>query len=119
MTTAKFYAKGGSLGLRMSGHSASAPKGEDLVCAGASTLAMTLAANVSMMNAHGKLAKEPKIILRSGYALVRAKPKEEYRGELMLLYSMIQVGMYQLKHNYPEYFNYIPFETADVQAFSE
>jgi len=119
MTEAKFYAKNGSLCLKMCGHTASAPKGEDLVCAGASTLAMTLAANVSMMKAHGKLEKEPRIILRSGHALVRAKPKEEYRGELLMLFSMIQLGMYQLKHNYPEYFNYIPFEIADIQAFSE
>ena len=119
MTEAKFYAKAGSLGLRISGHAASAPKGEDLVCAGASTLAMTLAANVSLMNAHGKLEKDPKIILRDGYALIRAKPKEEFRGELLNLYSIMQIGMYQLKHNYPEYFNYIPFEIADVKAFSE
>lgn len=119
MTEARFYAKGGSLGLRVSGHSASAPKGEDLVCAGASTLAMTLAANVSMMNAHGKLERAPKIILRDGHALVRAKPKEEYRGELLLLYSFTQVGMYQLKQNYPEYFTCTPFGIADIKAFSE
>ena len=119
MTEAKFYVKNGCLCLKMTGHSASAPKGEDLVCAGASTLAMTLAANVSMMKVHGKLEKEPRIILRSGHALIRAKPKEEYRGELLMLFSMIQVGMYQLKTNYPEYFNSIPFDYADVQAFSE
>ena len=119
MTEAKFYAKGGCLGLRVSGHSASAPKGEDLVCAGASTLAMTLAANVNLMHAYGKLEREPKIILRNGHALIKAKPKEEYKGDLLTLYNYIQVGMYQLKHNYPEYFNFIPFETAQLQAFSE
>lgn len=119
MTEAKFYAKNGCLGLRMSGHSASAPKGEDLVCAGASTLAMTLAANVSLMDSYGKLERAPKIVLHNGHALVRAKPKEEYRGELLMLYNYIQVGMYQLKHSYPEYIKFIPFESAELQAFSE
>ncbi len=119
MTVARFYAKNGSLILRVSGHAASAPKGEDLVCAGASTLAMTLAANVNLMRAQGKLERAPKVMLHDGYVLVRAKPKEEYRGEMLMLFSFIQVGMYQLKHNYPEYFNLIPFESAELAAFSE
>lgn len=92
---------GESLILSVKGHAQFAPQGEDIICAGVSTLVYTLAQIASFYYEQGKLQKRPNIQLESADALVVMKPKAEAFGEVMLSYFYTQVGLGLLADNYP------------------
>ncbi len=61
--------------LRVYGHAGAGRKGEDLVCAGASTLAYTLAASVAELERERK-AEKSSILLQPGCADISCVPRD-------------------------------------------
>lgn len=105
MITVRFYRKPtqGSIHLVMEGHAGAAPRGEDLVCAGATTLAYTAGQAVRFLYEQGKLRCKPKISIREGSAVIIATPKSEAEAETLYLFWVVQAGAYVLARNYPQY----------------
>lgn len=104
MIEIKFYSDSrGGIHLTLRGHAGLAPKGEDLVCASATTLAYTAAQAVQFMDRQGKLAKKPKISIREGRATIIATPTKDAEAELLMVYWTIQCGAHVLAHNYPKH----------------
>lgn len=93
----------GSLRLEVTGHARSAPKGEDLICAGASILAMTLAQVISFAHADKKLKCSPTLQLEDGNCVIWCLPKDKYLDELRTEFETIVTGYDFLSMNYPEY----------------
>lgn len=91
--------------LKVSGHAYSAEEGKDLVCAGASTLAVTLAANVRFMTEMG-YARDPVIELEKGEALVQCTPVRKYSKSVAQVFASVCVGFDMLAAQYPEYIRY-------------
>lgn len=98
----------GSIHLEFRGHAATAPKGEDLVCAAATMVAYTAAQAVQFLYEQGKLKSQPKICLEDGFASVIAIPKKETTAETMLVYWVAQSGAYVLRCNYPHSVELMP-----------
>lgn len=104
MTTVRFEKdlENGVLSMEVRGHTGFAEAGKDPVCAGASTLAMTLAQCVKSMEEAGRLQKKAHILIRNGRVLVTAKPREEYLQETRHLFWVGETGMRLLAEAYPE-----------------
>lgn len=119
MIQVRFYVNKGALCLKVEGHAQAAPKGEDVVCAGASVLAATLADFAAIMNAHGELEKEPHINMRAGYASIKVTPKADTRGKMLLAFSVIATGMSAIARNYPAYITLKLFEQSQLEDFSK
>lgn len=103
MIIVKFFTDNrGSIHMTLRGHAGTAPRGEDLVCAGASTLVYTVAQAVRFMDLQGRLLKKPKISIRPGKATVIATPKKDAEAELLMAYWTAQCGVHVLAHNYPK-----------------
>lgn len=103
--------KNRSLILKMSGHANTAPAGEDIVCAGASTLVYTLAQLAMFYQQMKKLRKKPNIKLEGEETLIVISPKKKFAGEIENSFFVIQTGLSLLATNYPTCF--------DVEAFGE
>ena len=102
MILAKFYAAAdGSLHMKAAGHAAAAPKGEDLVCAGASTLAEALARAVERLYFQGMLRRCPRVELYEGNAEIIAAPKEPFRKEVAMVFWTVQNGIAELAASFP------------------
>lgn len=103
MITVRFYRKKGpgSVHMALEGHAGAGPKGEDLVCAGASVLAYTAGQAVQFLWEQGKLRCKPRIALSQGSGVIIATPKAEFAGEVLYLFWVIQAGIYVLARNYP------------------
>ena len=91
----------GSIHLKVSGHSNTAPKGQDLVCASATILVYTVAQAMQFMYEQGQLLEKPKMKIREGKAVVTAKPKEEFYAEALHTFWVAQCGAHVLACNYP------------------
>lgn len=104
MVTAKFYMapRDGSLHMVLRGHAGSAPAGEDLVCAGVSTLAHSLAEAVLKLYEQGLLRRYPRAEIGAGKAEIIAVPKARFFRETMMLFWLAEVGMGVLEENFPE-----------------
>lgn len=98
--------------LHVKGHAGAAAPGNDIICASASILAYTLAQNVQMAEARGKLKYQPKMKMKSGDFIIscRAEDDDSY-AELLHTYLVVQTGYQLLAHNYPQY--------AAVEMFGE
>lgn len=92
----------GTIHLKVQGHSGTAPKGADLVCASATTLVYTVAQAVTFMHEQGQLIERPSIKIREGKAVVVAKPKPAYLAEALHTFWVAQCGAHVLAKNYPE-----------------
>lgn len=92
----------GTVRMVMEGHAGAGEPGQDLVCAGATTLAYTLGQTVKFLWEQGKLERRPQVELRNGWGEIIATPREEFAGEVLLLFWGIQVGMFVLARNYPQ-----------------
>lgn len=92
----------GSIHMKVSGHSRTAPRGADLVCASATMLVYTVAQAVSFMHEQGQLEEKPRIKIREGKAIVIARPKEDYYAEALHTFWVAQCGAHVLAKNYPE-----------------
>ena len=86
--------------LRIYGHAGSGRKGEDLVCAGASTLAYTLAASVADLERAGK-AEGVRVLMEPGCADISCVPRDAaaVRGAFDTVYR----GFGVLAKNYRKY----------------
>lgn len=92
----------GSIHMKVKGHSNTAPKGADLVCASATMLVYTVGQAVTFMYEQGQLEEKPHIKIREGKAVVVAKPKEDYLAEALHTFWVAQCGAHTLASNYPE-----------------
>lgn len=97
-----FKLEDGSIHLEMSGHAGTAPKGEDLVCAGASMLCYTLGQAVTFLHSQDALSHLPVIEIQEGRASIIAVPKSEYEGVVYTAFWTVQAGFYALSSNYPD-----------------
>lgn len=86
--------------LTVSGHAYSGTAGQDLVCAAASMLAQTLAANVQNLEAEGSVL-EMNVQLGEGAAEIRCTPCSRYRAVVSLVYDTICMGFRLLARDYP------------------
>lgn len=107
-----FFQKNGTVCMEMQGHAMTAPKGADLVCAAATTVAYTLAQAVQFLYEQGLLEEKPKIQIADGYALVSAAPKAEVWAETLMAFWVTQAGAYVLEHNYPQAVSLMPMEVS-------
>lgn len=102
MILSRFYAAAdGSLHMKTSGHAGAAPKGQDLVCAGVSTLAQTLARAVERLYYQGMLRRCPRVELYEGNAEIIAQPKPGYRSEAAMVFWTVQNGIAELAAGFP------------------
>ena len=74
------------------GHAGAGKKGEDIVCAGLSALANTLAANVRHWANFKKLIGEPKTFLQEGFGEISCNPKPKYELSVKQVFAAICAG---------------------------
>ena len=91
--------------LTVTGHARSAEPGKDLVCASASILAYTLAANVANMADNGQV-RQPVIKTDNGDAEISCNPRHNLKASVTLVFDTVCVGFELLAHDYPEYIKY-------------
>jgi uncharacterized protein YsxB (DUF464 family) len=91
--------------VTVTGHAGSGPEGHDIVCAAVSSLALTLAANVSYMEAqdavHGVITK-----LEEGNAEIQCTAYRRYKDSVEQIYRSICVGFELLATKYPDNISY-------------
>ena len=87
--------------VTVEGHAGSGPVGHDLVCASASALALTLAGNVSYMEAQ-EAVRNVIIKLDDGNAEIQCTPYRRYKDSVEQIYRAICVGFELLSTKYPE-----------------
>lgn len=105
--------------MRVQGHVGLDVDGKDLVCAGASTLALTAAQNILSMR--GQMQKEPTVVINSGCVRIVAKPKPEHYGAVLLVFAVIQTGFRILADAFPDNITINTFmrpERADIKDSS-
>ena len=91
--------------LTVIGHANSAEHGHDLVCASASILAYTLAANVANMADSGQV-RQPVIENREGNTEISCVPRHNLKASVTLVFDSVCVGFELLAHDYPQYISY-------------
>lgn len=103
MVTVEYAHSDRAFCLQVYGHARSAPKGEDLVCCAASTLAYTAAQNALELYEQGALRQFPDTILDSGNAQVAAVAAPEATVRVEQMFHTIAIGFDMLARQYPEY----------------
>ena len=88
------------------GHAYSAEFGRDLICAGASTLAITLAANAQHMEDIGWVSRAD-IDIGSGHTDVVCEADEEKAQIVRAVFDSICVGFEIMAAKYPEHIQYV------------
>jgi uncharacterized protein YsxB (DUF464 family) len=101
--------------LEITGHAGSAPRGQDLICAGVSALALTLAENVERLGRLGWLA-EQEVSLVPGDTRIRCRPKEEYAGTVQVVFAAVCAGFEVMEERWPGFvelgvLGHVPAET--------
>ena len=91
--------------LTVTGHANSAEPGHDLVCASVSALALTLAGNVSYMEAR-EAVHSVIINLDKGNAEIQCTPYRRYKDSVQQIFSAICVGFELLATQYPDHISY-------------
>lgn len=91
--------------LTVSGHAGSGELGHDLVCASASVLAYTLAANVANMADHGQV-RQPLIRMEEGDTEISCSPRHNLKASVTLVFDSVCVGYELLAHDHPQYVSY-------------
>ena len=91
--------------LTITGHAGSAEPGHDLVCASASMLAYTLAANVANMADNGQV-REPVMDMAEGNTTISCKPRHNLKATVTLVFDTVCAGFDLLAYQHPEYIKY-------------
>lgn len=91
--------------LTVEGHAFSDEPGHDLVCAAASILAYTLAANVANMADAGQV-RNPVIIQKPGSTEISCNPRHNLKATVALLFDGLCAGFALLAKDYPENISY-------------
>lgn len=99
----------GSIEMRVQGHVGFDVAGKDLVCAGASMLALTVAQSIEAMG--DRLQKQPNITVRKGTVRVVAKPRPEHYAEARHVFYVGEVGYRILAEAFPQHISLSPFTT--------
>lgn len=87
--------------LTVTGHANSAAKGEDLVCAAASILTLTLAENVKNMDS-ARIVRNPFINIEDGSAEISCNASGGYKNVVMQTFQSVVVGFEILADKFPE-----------------
>lgn len=95
----------GNYWVSVSGHAQSAEKGHDLICAAASMLAYTLAANVVNF-ADQEKAEHPVTKLLEGDTVISCEPKWRYRKILRASFDSVCAGFALLAQCHPDHISY-------------
>ena len=93
----------GSVKLKMRGHASYAPRGEDLVCAAVSALALTAGEAAVLLDSQGLLKRPPMVQLGEGSALVIVTPREHALAEVLMSFWTVQAGVFALQQKYPRH----------------
>lgn len=99
MLTVKLHTDRDSLCLSLAGHAGAGEKGADIVCAAASILAYTAAAQMLQLHREGILHTPPVIRLDPGAARVAAENCRASRAA----FSVIATGLSLLAAQYPNH----------------
>lgn len=91
--------------LTVEGHAHSDIPGRDLVCAGCSTLAYTLAANVGHMEQLGQV-RNVTVKLDPGLAEISCDPKNRFTSIVGCIFEAVCVGFEILASNHPRFISY-------------
>ena len=92
--------------VTVEGHAGSGPEGHDLVCASVSALALTLAGNVSYMEAQ-EAVYDVTMKLDEGNAEIQCTPYRRYKDSVEQIIRAICVGFELLSTKYPENISYV------------
>ena len=98
--------------VEVKGHANSAPKGEDIICAGISALFYTLY-EVLEQNKVMLEKNSLKSIMDDGNGTVFCKPKKEYEGNVQMMYLTILTGFNLMAENYPDYIKMVVGRNED------
>ena len=91
--------------VTIDGHALAGTPGHDLVCAGCSALAYTLAANVGNMEMNGQVSHAV-ARLDPGSAEISCNPKSKYTKSVERIYAAVCVGFELLAASNPNYISY-------------
>lgn len=91
--------------LTVDGHAHSGEAGHDIVCAAASILAYTLAANVQGMEAAGRV-REVTLELEPGHAEISCRPVHKYQAVVELIFGSVCAGFEILAADRPDNIRY-------------
>ena len=91
--------------VTVEGHAQSGVPGHDLVCAGASTLAYTLAANVGHLEEKAYVM-DAVVTLEPGKAEISCRPKNKYMAIVGIIFHAVCIGFELLARDNPEYICY-------------
>lgn len=91
--------------VTVNGHAQSGEAGHDLVCASASILAYTLAANVLDMRSNEKV-RNTCTCLVEGKTEISCVPRSNLKNTVTLIFDSICVGFELLAQQYPENISY-------------
>lgn len=91
--------------VAIKGHTAYQTLGQDIVCAGVSALAFTLADRVSAMSAAEQI-EDATVFLEPGKTLISCKAYEGTESVITLVFDTICAGFEILAANAPEYVSY-------------
>ena len=87
--------------LRIWGHAGSAPRGQDLICAGVSALALGLQESLEQLNREGCL-QEKKIRIEVGEACFSCKALTGEAERVRGCFETVFWGLYALQRAFPE-----------------
>lgn len=91
--------------VTVEGHAGAGPEGHDLVCAAASAIALTLAGNVSYMEAQ-EAVHGVTIRLDEGNAEIQCTPYRRYKASVEQIFRAVSVGFELLATKYPDHISY-------------
>lgn len=91
--------------VTVEGHAGAGPEGHDLVCAAVSAIALTLAGNVSYMEAQ-EAVHDVVIRLDEGSAEIQCTPYRRYKDSAQQIFRAVCFGFELLATKYPEHISY-------------
>ncbi len=94
----------GQFAIELNGHARQAPKGEDIVCAGASVLIVSLAC---MMERHQEELLNAYISIHEGRGIVRVRPSLAFERSCKAAFETAICGFQELALRYSAYIQFI------------
>lgn len=91
--------------LKINGHSGYASNGNDIVCAGASTLFYTLCQTLLSLDFEKYFQTPPELNIKSGDSYVKCVPEYDYRSVIDNVFFTIINGFELLESEYPNFIN--------------
>ena len=91
--------------VTIEGHAHSGEAGHDLVCAGVSALAYTLAANVGNLEANGHV-RDVRVSMEPGKAEISCRPRSGTKAVTQRIFEAICVGFEIMARDYGKYICY-------------